>query len=483
MGLPRQQTGGHAAITAARDALGSVGVISEPAAMSRYLVEWAGDVHGSALAVLRPDSVAQVQAALKICRAHGLATVPQGGNTGLVAGGFGTREQAPVILSLERMNTIRAIDPTGYSMRVDAGCTLQHIKDTAETVDRMFPLALGAQGSCQIGGNAATNAGGINVLRYGMTRDLILGLEVVLPDGEIWDGMTGLRKDNRGYDLKQFFIGAEGTLGVITGVELKLFPLPHRTETAYVGLRSFADAMTLFARARDVCSDLLTAFEVIGTECLASTRIINPRLVTPVDEEMPVHVVIECTSSEAIDLSTLVETLLQQSLEAGLILDAVVAQNGKQARTFWAIREGLVEGQARRGYHVRTDLSVRLGDIPDLVVRARAFVSAEHPTWLSQTYGHAGDGNIHFNVLPPAGLDWETAREEGRKITKGLYSIVVEKGGSISAEHGVGRSRRDVVWAGLSPVHRRLASAIKLAFDPEGLMNPGCLLPPSEEFS
>jgi FAD/FMN-containing dehydrogenase len=451
--------------------------------MARYLVDWSGDAHGSALAVLRPESVSQVQTALKICRAHGLAVVPQGGNTGLVTGGFGTRKQAPVILSLERMDTIRAVDPTGYSMRVDAGCTLQLVKDAAEAADRMFPLALGAQGSCQIGGNAATNAGGINVLRYGMARDLILGLEVVLPDGEIWNGMSGLRKDNRGYDLKQFFIGAEGTLGVITGVELKLLPLPRRTETAYVGLGSFADAMTLFAGARDICSDLLTAFEVIGTECIPSARRINPGLVTPVDETLPVHVIIECASSEAIDLPALVETLLQQFLETGLIADAVLAQNGTQARAFWAIREGLVEGQARRGYHVRTDLSVRLGDIPDLVDRARAFVSKQHPAWLPQAYGHAGDGNIHFNVLPPAGLDRKAAFEEGRTITEGLYSITVELGGSISAEHGVGRSRRDVVWAGLSPVHRRIAAAIKSAFDPEGLMNPGCLLPPDEDLS
>ena len=480
MGQPHQHNGDHPAIAAARDALGSAGVISEPAEMARYLIDWAGDSHGSALAVLRPENVAQVQSALKICHAYRLATVPQGGNTGLVAGGFGRLEQAPVILSLERMNTIRAIDPAGYSMRVDAGCTLQLVKDAAEAADRLFPLALGAQGSCQIGGNAATNAGGINVLRYGMARDLILGLEVVLPDGEIWNGMSGLRKDNRGYDLKQFFIGAEGTLGVITGVELKLFPLPRRTETAYIGLGSFADAMTLFAQARDVCSDLLTAFEVIGTECLSSARLINPGLVTPVDETLPVHVILECASSEAIDLSALVETLLQQFLESGLIEDAVVAQNGTQARAFWAIREGLVEGQARRGYHVRTDLSVRLGDIPVLVERARTYVSTSHPAWLPQAYGHAGDGNIHFNVLSPAGLDRKAAFEEGAKITEGLYSIAVELDGSISAEHGVGRSRRDVVWAGLPPVHRRIAAAIKSALDPEGLMNPGCLLPPDE---
>ena len=481
MGLPRPLAGEHAAIAEARRALGPAGVIDEPAAMARYLVDWSGDAHGGALAVLRPASVAEVQAVLSICRAHRLGVVPQGGNTGLVAGGFGALAQAPIVLSLERMNAIRVIAPGDFSMTVDAGCTLQQVRDAAEGADRLFPLALGAQGSCQIGGNAATNAGGLNVLRYGMARDLILGLEVVLPDGAVWNGMSGLRKDNRGYDLKQFFIGAEGTLGVITGVELKLFPLPRRTETAYVGLRSFADAMALFARARAECSDLLTAFEVIGTECLPLARLIEPGLVAPVDENSAVHVILECASSQAVDLSALVETLLQHALSDGLIVDAVMARSGQQARAFWAIREGLVEGQARRGYHVRTDLSVRLGDVPGLIDAARAFVDAIHPGWISQAYGHAGDGNVHFNVLPPADMAHDAARAEGRAITAGLYAVVGEFGGSISAEHGVGRSRRDIVWDGFSPVHRRLVAAIKSAFDPEGLMNPGCLVPPIED--
>lgn len=481
MELPHQQTGEHAAIAEARRALGPTGVIEAPADMARHLVDWAGDRHGGALAVLRPASVGEVQAVLGICRAHRLGVVPQGGNTGLVGGAFGPQVKAPIVLSLERMNKIQAIDPAGYSMRVEAGCTLQQVKDVAQAADRLFPLALGAQGSCQIGGNAATNAGGINVLHYGMARDLILGLEVVLPDGAVWNGMTGLRKDNRGYDLKQFFIGAEGTLGVITGVEVKLFPLPRRTETAYVGLRSFADAMELFARARGDCSDLLTAFEVIGAECLPMARLIEPELIVPVDEKLPVHVILECASSEAVNLESLLESLLQQALESGLIEDAVIARSGQQARAFWAIREGLVEGQARRGYHVRTDLSVRLGDVPRLVDRARTLVATEHPGWISQAYGHAGDGNVHFNVLPPADMDEDATRAEGRKIADGLYALVGALGGSISAEHGVGRSRRDVVWEGLSPVHRRLVAAIKSAIDPEGLMNPGCLLPPFEE--
>jgi FAD/FMN-containing dehydrogenase len=481
MPLPRKHTEEHAAVAEARRALGPAGVIVEPGEMTRYLVDWAGDARGSALTVLRPASVAEVQVALRICRAHRLGVVPQGGNTGLAAGGFGNIADAPVILSLERMNAIRDIAPADFSMRVDAGCTLQQVKDAAEAADRIFPLSLGAQGSCRIGGNAATNAGGINVLRYGMARDLILGLEVVLPDGEAWDGMTGLRKDNRGYDFKQFFIGAEGTLGVITGVELKLFPRPRRVETAYVGLRSFADAMELFARARTVCFDLMTAFEVIGSECLPAARLIDASIVAPVAEALPVHVIIECASSEAINLSGLMETLLQQVMETELVVDAVLAQSDRQARAFWAIREGLVEGQARRGYHVRSDISVRLGSVANLIAAARANLETRHPGWISQVYGHAGDGNVHFNVLPPAGMDEEATRKEGEAITAGLYAVVGQFGGSISAEHGVGRSRRDAFWAGLSPVHRRLVATIKSALDPEGLMNPGCLIPLSED--
>jgi FAD/FMN-containing dehydrogenase len=375
------------------------------------------------------------------------------------------------------MNAIRAVSPDDFTMSVDAGCTLQQVKDAAEAVDRQFPLALGAQGSARIGGNAATNAGGLNVLRYGMARDLILGLEVVLPDGEVWNGMTGLRKDNRGYDLKQLFIGSEGTLGVITGVELKLFPRPRRVETAWVGLRSFEDGMALFAHARTACSDLLTAFELIGAECLPTARLVDASHVAPVSEELPVHAIVECASSDAINLAQVMETMLEEALGRGVAVDAVPARSGAQARKFWAIREGLVEGQARRGYHVRTDLSVRLSDVAALIAGARAVVEARHVGWISQAYGHAGDGNVHFNVLPPVGLDKEAAHATGEAITKDLYALVETFGGSISAEHGVGRARREAVWAGLSPVHRRLAAAVKSALDPEGLMNPGCLLP------
>ncbi|RWE75530.1 MAG: FAD-binding oxidoreductase [Mesorhizobium sp.] len=461
-------------------AVGRNGIAAEPAGMAKYLGDWAGDYRGEALAVLRPGSVGEVQALMRLCNELGLGIVPQGGNTGLVSGAIDSKGGGLVVLSLERLNAIRQIDRDNFTLQADAGCVLQTIKDACEAQDCLFPLALGAQGSCQIGGNAATNAGGVNVLRYGMARDLILGLEVVLADGEPWNGFSGLRKNNSGYDLKQLFIGSEGTLGIITGVEVKLFPKPARTETAYLGLASFEAAVALFNQARRDCSDLISAFEIIGAECIELAKLIDPAMRAPV--AAPVHVLIELSSSAAIDLNSLLAGLLGDAMENGLVIDAVLAASTTQARSFWAIREGLVEGQAKRGYHVRTDLSVRISDIPSLIERARRFVANDHPGWIPLAYGHAGDGNIHFNVLPPLELAENEARAWGAEVIAGLYEIAIGLGGSISAEHGIGRSRRKEFWAGLSPAHRRMVAALKSALDPKGLMNPGCLLPATETF-
>ncbi|MBZ9864198.1 FAD-binding oxidoreductase [Mesorhizobium sp. CA15] len=467
-------------LSAMEGAVGRNGIAVEPAGMAKYLGDWAGDYQGDALAVLRPGSVAEVQALMRLCNELGLGVVPQGGNTGLVSGAIDSKGGGLVVLSLERLNAIRQIDADNFTLRADAGCVLQTIKDACEARDCLFPLALGAQGSCQIGGNAATNAGGVNVLRYGMARDLILGLEVVLADGELWNGFSGLRKNNSGYDLKQLFIGSEGTLGIITGVEVKLFPKPAKTETAYLGLASFEAAVTLFNRARRDCSDLISAFEIIGAECIELARLVDPTTRAPVPA--PVQVLIELSSSAAIDLNGLLAGFLGDAVESGLVTDAVLAASAAQARRFWAIREGLVEGQAKRGYHVRTDLSVKISDIPALIEQARRFVANDHPGWIPLAYGHAGDGNVHFNVLPPADLAEAETRARGAEVIAGLYEIAAGLGGSISAEHGIGRSRRKEFWAGLSPTHRRMVAALKNALDPKGVMNPGCLLPATETF-
>ncbi|SFO80125.1 FAD/FMN-containing dehydrogenase [Mesorhizobium sp. NFR06] len=446
--------------------------------MAKYLGDWAGDYRGGALAVLRPASVSEVQVLMRLCGELGLGVIPQGGNTGLVSGAIDSKGSGLVVVSLERLSSIRQIDTENFTLRADAGCVLQTIKDACEAQDCLFPLALGAQGSCQIGGNAASNAGGINVLRYGMARDLVLGLEVVLADGELWSGFSGLRKNNSGYDLKQLFVGSEGTLGIITGVEVKLFPKPARTETAYLGLASFGAAVALLNRARRNCSDLISAFEIIGSECIELARLIDPGVRAPV--LAPVQVLIELSSGPTVDLNRVLAGFLGGALEEGLVTDAVLATSAAQTHAFWAIREGLVEGQAKRGYHVRTDLSVRISDIPALIEQARRFVALEHPGWIPLAYGHAGDGNIHFNVLPPLQLAVAEARARGSEITAGLYAIAVGLGGSISAEHGIGRSRSGEFWSGLSPTHRRMVTALKNAFDPKGLMNPGCLLPSTE---
>jgi FAD/FMN-containing dehydrogenase len=465
------------ALAALRDALGSAGFIAADGHEAvRYLHDWSGDYQGSALAVLRPATVDEVQAVVGLCSQYRLPIIPQGGNTGLVCGAVIEGDPRAVVVSMERLNRVRSIDVENFSMSADAGAVLQTLKDAAEAHDMFFPLALGAQGSCQIGGNASTNAGGINVLRYGMTRDLILGLEAVLPNGSLFRNMTGLRKDNRGYDLKQLLIGAEGTLGIITGVELKLFPRPVNVETAYLGVASFEDAMALLRLARRVCSDLLTAFEVIGSECIALAKLANPDTRVPLHDDWAVHVIMELGCSGAIGGSHLIETVLAEAYEAGILGDGVVAQSSSHAKAFWAIRENLVEGQAKRGRHIRTDLSVRLGDVARLIERARNHVRTDWPGWQSVAYGHAGDGNIHFNVLPPEGMTTEDIRRLGSRLLEDLYTIVREFGGSFSAEHGVGRSRRDIHWDWLAPEQRAASRALKAAFDPLGIMNPGSVL-------
>ncbi|APH74723.1 FAD-binding oxidoreductase [Aquibium oceanicum] len=462
--------------------VGGAAVLVEREDKAGYLTDWSGDWTGDAFAVVRPSSVAEVQACVKVCRRHGIGIVPQGGNSGLVGGGFPpSTVQNMVVVSLSRLNAIRRADTANATLDLDAGCTLQKAKDAADAIGLQFPLALGAQGSCQIGGNAATNAGGVNVLRFGMVRDLILGLEAVLPDGSLWSSMRGLRKDNRGYDMKQLFIGSEGTLGLITGLCLKLHPKPAKIETAYVGVGSIEDAMTISALARSELSELVTAFEIVGSECLPLARLIDEGLTLPVSSAFPFHVLIELSCGKRLDGRVLLEGFLADMMARGLIGDAAVAQSDRQARSFWAIREGLVEGQARRGYHVRSDVSVRLGDVPAFVAAARAFAARDWPDWTPQVYGHAGDGNIHFNLLPPLGMHRRDAREHGQRITKSLFAIVEDFKGSISAEHGIGRARIGAFWQGLGEVERRTMRAIKDSLDPHDMMNPGCLFPVLEE--
>ena len=456
-------------------ALGADLVLSG-ADVARYCSDWHGDVETGAVAILRPRTTADVSACVKTCAALGLSLVAQGGNTGLVLGAIPDAPARQVVLSLERMSAIRRIDADDFSAVVEAGAILSEFKDKVEEAGMFFPLALGAQGSCRIGGNVSTNAGGINVLRYGMTRELVLGLEVVLPDGAVFEGLSTLRKDNRGIDLKQLFIGAEGTLGIITAVAVKLMPMPEQVATALIGLNALDDAITLFRRARRDCCDLLSAFEFMPPLAFTLAQEAIPDLVMPMDGGYPAYVLMEVSGSGLVDIEDLLQRFLENVLEEGLVVDGVIATSRDQARKLWLFREGMNEGQAKRGPHLRTDVSVPLSRLADFVRDAEAAVYAALPDCTCVSYGHVGDGNVHLNVLPPASLSRAEADARIYKAKTVVNAVLDTYSGSISAEHGIGRLKKPDFEARLTPVQRHLLGAIKTAIDPTFVMNAGCQL-------
>ncbi len=443
--------------------------------MLRYCRDWPGDVENSAVAVVRPRSTEEVAAAVKACGSLGLAIIPQGGNTGLVQGGVPDGRDNLVILSLERMNRIRHIDPDDFSAVVEAGCILSELKDKLVAEGMFFPLALGAQGSCRIGGNVSTNAGGVNVLRYGMTRELVLGLEVVLPDGTIFNGLSTLRKDNRGIDLKQLFIGAEGILGVVTAVSIKLMPLPDRVETALLGLDSLEDAIALYRRARVQCCDLMSAFEFMPPMAFTLAQEAMPDLAMPLGQ-YPAYVLMEISGSGLVDIASLMERFLGSAMEDGLVLDGAIASSRAQGQNLWMFREAMNEGQALRGKHLRTDISVPLSKLSSFVLEAEAELTRILPDCLAVSYGHVGDGNVHLNVIPESDID-TVVKDKKIKLAKETINAVLDRyAGSISAEHGIGRLKREDFEKRLDPVRRKLLEGIKQVIDPDNIMNPGCQL-------
>ncbi|MBC2775061.1 FAD-binding oxidoreductase [Rhizobium sp. AQ_MP] len=444
--------------------------------VERYCRDWHGDVTTGALAVLRPRDTQEVAAAVRAVTALGLTIVPQGGNTGLVLGATPDRPSDQVVISLERMTMIRRIDPDDFSAVVEAGVILSDFKDQVEAAGLYFPLALGAQGSCRIGGNVSTNAGGLNVLRYGMMRDLVLGLEVVLPDGTIFDGLSTLRKDNRGIDLKQLFIGAEGTLGIVTAVAVKLMPPAEKVATALLGLGALSDAIVLYRRARRECCDLMSAFEFMPPVAFSLAQEAMPDLTMPLAANYPAYVLLEISGSGLVDIDDLLQRFLEGVMEDGLVLDGVIAASRSQARSLWMFREGMNEGQARRGPHLRTDVSVPLSRLPEFVEMAEAALTERLPDCLCVSYGHVGDGNVHLNVLPPAGLAADAVAERIYAAKAIINSVLDRFGGSISAEHGVGRLKRSDFLSRLSPAHLQLLTRVKQAIDPALIMNPGCQL-------
>ncbi|MGO2242025.1 MAG: FAD-binding oxidoreductase [Halomonas sp.] len=457
--------------------LGERGLIRQSDAMARYVSDWAGDTLGMPLAVARPANTAEVAEIVRRCYQHGVAMTPQGGHSGLVTGALPAANGQELVISLERLNNVRAIDPVNFTITVDAGCILENVKLAAAEHDCDFPLSLGAQGSCQIGGNIATNAGGLNVLRYGMMRELVLGLEVVLPDGRVLEGLNALHKDNRGYDLQQLFLGSEGTLGIVTGAVLKLSPRPTQNRTALLGLPSVEAVIDLYGLARRDCCDLLTAFELIPRRCIELAIEATPGLRDPMESAYPWYVLMEVAATGPIDLATMLERLLETGMERELVLDGALAASDTQSAQLWQFRESMLEGQRRRGEHLRTDIAVPISAIPAFVTQASEVIMAASPECEIIAYGHVGDGNLHFNILPPSAMADADKKAHLHDLEERLFEVLDDFNGSISAEHGIGRTKQAPYLARLSPIERELISGVKALFDPKGLMNPGRILP------
>jgi len=457
--------------------VGPRGVIADPAEMEPYLVEERGQYHGGARLVVRPATTAEVAETVRLCAAARLPIYPQGGNTGLCGGAVPGADG--IVLSLGRMNRVRAIDPVNFTITVEAGVILADVQRAAEEADRLFPLSLGAEGTCQIGGNLSTNAGGIAVLRYGNTRELALGLEVVLPDGAVWDGLKGLRKDNTGYDLKQLFIGGEGTLGIITAATLKLFPRPREIETAFVALAGVEDAMTLFTRARAATGDQLTAFELIPRIGIDISVAHVPGVQDPLAGAHRWYVLMELSSSqEGRGLRQALDDLLASALETGLIADGTIAESTAQARALWRIREAMVEAQKHIGAGIKHDVSVPVSSVAQFIAAASDAVAKHCPGLRVIPFGHVGDGNIHFNLAQPMPGDGKAFLAQQEPINHIVHDIASGLGGSISAEHGIGILKRDELPRYKPAAALDLMRRIKAAIDPDGIMNPGKILAP-----
>jgi len=443
------------------DIVGAGHVLTAPQDTKPYFTDWRRQYSAGAECVVRPASTAEAARVVELCAREGVAVVPQGGNTGLVGGSVPTGAQREIVLALGRMNRIRALDVLNDTVTVEAGCVLATVQRAADEAGRLFPLSLAAEGSCQIGGNLSTNAGGVNVLRYGNAREQVLGLEVVLPDGRVWDGLRGLRKDNTGYDLKQLFLGAEGTLGVITAAVLRLYPKPAASATAWIALGSAREAVELLAGLRERLGERISAFELVSRACLEAVLRHVKELRDPLPAPHPWYVLAEFADSGS-------RAELQERVEQALAeRDAVIAQSGEQGRSLWRIRESIPEAQFA---NVKHDISLPISAIPDFIERTdRALRAAFGDTGVF-CFGHVGDGNLHYNVGAQALLEKRDA------VNHIVYQQVEHLGGSISAEHGLGQLKRVAIRSHKPALELELMRRLKTALDPKGLMNPGKVL-------
>ncbi|HMM55927.1 MAG TPA: FAD-binding oxidoreductase [Candidatus Desulfobacillus sp.] len=441
-----------------------------------HLVDWRGRYRGRARCVVKPASTAEAAAVVALCAGESVAMVPQGGNTGLVGGATPREDGGEVVISLARLRRIRGIDAANNTLTAEAGCLLAEVQAAAQDAGRLFPLSLASEGSCEIGGNLSTNAGGVAVLRYGNMRELTLGLEVVLPDGRVWDGLRGLRKDNTGYDLKQLFIGAEGTLGLVTAAVLKLFPLPRSRATAWAALPDAAAAVELLARLQEDCGERVSAFELVSRAALDLVLAHVPAARDPLAAAAPWYALVELTDPAAgLDLGASLEVALAALITAGRANDAVVAQDLAQRQALWFLRESIPEAERREGVSIKHDIGVPRSRIAEFLFRAEAALAGAFPGARIVAFGHAGDGNLHYNLSRPqaeANRELLARSEQANRI---VHDLVAELGGTISAEHGIGQLKRGEILRYKSAVEMDLMRAVKRALDPRGLMNPGKL--------
>jgi FAD/FMN-containing dehydrogenase len=460
-----------------RALLGADALLSEPQDCAPFLVDHLGRCRGSALAVAQPRSVLQVAQLLEFCEAERIGVVPHGGNTSYCGGAIPDNSGRELVLSLRRLNRIRSVDPENYSLVAEAGCILAQVQAAAEAAGRFFPLSIGSQGSCQIGGNLSTNAGGVNVLRYGMTRDLVLGLEVVLAGGRVLDGLTTLRKDNTGYDIKSLFLGAEGTLGVITAASFKLFPEIRVRATALAAIPEVRAAVTLLGELRAASGDRVSSFELIPRAGIELTSRHIPGVSDPLGAPYPWYVLCELSSSRAAEpLDALLEEALGAALARGVVLDATLVQSERERTALWKLRESIPEAQRHEGASLKHDISLPVATLPDFVAQAAAWVATHVPEGRLVAYGHVGDGNLHFNISQLPGADRERFLARAGEIRRAIHDMVRDSGGSFSAEHGVGRTKVAELERYAPQVELELMRAVKRAFDPHGIMNPGKVL-------